>query len=48
MTVDRIVAHRASSSLELLRTALMRLLVYVSEQCAAAHITDDSLFFFAP
>ena len=42
MTVDRNVLHRASSPHELLRSALMRFSVHVSEQCAAVYITDDS------
>lgn len=43
MIVDRVVPHHALSPCELLRTALMRLSVHVSEQCTAAQITDDSL-----
>ena len=43
VTIQGIVPYRALSLCELLRFALMWLLMQVSEQCAVAYITDDSL-----
>lgn len=43
MNVDCIVPHHALNPHKLLRTTLMLLSMHVSEQYAAAYITDESL-----